>query len=220
MKLYVEASSSSAGTRPLRLSSPFHISLRRSRQLSSQRGLKIRYYQRMAVYDWPQSLNVGISSSGDKTLAHDWDVLGTSRCYSNGVRKAGRRTPVVARTELESYTRFRAPLNLGRMQPDATGRAFLPPREDVEGFSNDEAIAQQNTLGNANSDIQNDDMVDEAPAYVKKEDNDALVDEGMSPFRDYSDDEDISPRGNSIDEGLSPFRDDSVDERKASPSRA
>lgn len=135
MKLYVEASSSSAGTRPLRLSSPFHISLRRSRQLSSQRGLKIRYYQRMAVYDWPQSLNVGISSSGDKTLAHDWDVLGTSRCYSNGVRKAGRRTPVVARTELESYTRFRAPLNLGRMQPDATGRAFLPPREDVEGFS-------------------------------------------------------------------------------------
>lgn len=62
---------------------------------------------------------------------------------------------------------------------------------------NDEAIAQQNTLGNANSDIQNDDMVDEAPAYVKKEDNDALVDEGMSPFRD-----------------------DSVDERKASPSRA
>ncbi|EMR71606.1 hypothetical protein UCREL1_1334 [Eutypa lata UCREL1] len=85
---------------------------------------------------------------------------------------------------------------------------------------NDEAIAQQNTLGNANPDIQNDDMVDEAPAYVKKEDNDALVDEGMSPFRDYSDDEDISPRGNSIDEGLSPFRNDSVDERKASPSRA
>lgn len=86
---------------------------------------------------------------------------------------------------------------------------------------NDEAIPQQNTLGNANSDIQNDDMVDEAPAYVKKEDNDALVDEGMSPFRDYSDHEDLSPpRGNSIDEGLSPFRDDSVDERKASPSRA